>query len=142
MQLLLIKGSDTFFELREKKHTKEKKCVKFHNAFTNNLIQCGISLCLHLTARRLWLISAASMRLCLSGSLVSDALSLPARSTNHILWGHTQTSIFLGSVILHQQLKPSFDLLHNDCCKKDNTRPSVYHCMALLTCQLSAGLDI
>lgn len=44
-----------------------------------------ISVRLLLTANRLWLISAPSIRLCLSGSLVSDALSLPAKSTNHIL---------------------------------------------------------
>lgn len=92
MRLLLIKRPDTFFKLRKNNKFTNETHHLFKNAFDFmfSLFMCE-HLFVYLTANRLWLISAASMRLCLPGSLVSDARSLPARSTNHILQAHTQT---------------------------------------------------
>lgn len=104
-----------------------------------------------LTAKRLWLISALSIRLCLSGSLVSDALSLPAKSTNHIL--HTQARFILKSVTLEQYFSAYliyYPTTHSSGSRQDGEKyihiiRSIYnktHQMSSLTCHLSADLDV
>ena len=63
------------------------------------------------TASRLWLISAPSMRVCLSVSVTSEARSLPARSMKDILrnkWIHVKykvkvQTVLKSSKLLHEQ---------------------------------------
>lgn len=54
---------------------------------SNSFLICDLDLGIYYgpTARRLWLISAPSMRVCLSVSVTSEARSLPARSMKDIL---------------------------------------------------------
>lgn len=54
-----------------------------------------------LTARRLWLISAPSIFVCLSESLASAALSLPAKSMKEILKNTQQQRLFGALVYFH-----------------------------------------
>lgn len=51
-----------------------------------------------LTARRLWLISAPSIFVCLSESLASAALSLPAKSMKEILEKRHSRDDFFGAL--------------------------------------------
>lgn len=96
--LLLIKGPDTFFKLRQKKRQQMRSNIPLQGSFYVQSLSVTpyvcVCVCVCLTASRLWLISAPSIRLCLSSSLVSDARSLPARSTNHILQAQTRWHIF------------------------------------------------
>lgn len=52
-----------------------------------------------LTARRLWLISAPSIFVCLSESLASAALSLPAKSMKEILEKRHSRDDFYGALV-------------------------------------------
>lgn len=52
-----------------------------------------------LTARRLWLISAPSIFVCLSESLASAALSLPAKSMKEILEKRHSRDDFFGALV-------------------------------------------
>lgn len=90
--LFLIKGPDAFFKLIQGEMERKKKYFKLTNAFCLILaFRVHEHTWLHLTDRRLWFISAPSIRLRLSVSFVSEARSLPAKSTNHILQAHTKT---------------------------------------------------
>lgn len=52
-----------------------------------------------LTARRLWFISAPSIFVCLSESLASAALSLPAKSMKEILQNRHSRQEFFGALV-------------------------------------------
>jgi hypothetical protein len=64
-----------------------------------NLSKKGILESKQLTARRLWLISAPSIFVCLSESLASAALSLPAKSMKEILKKKHSRNNFFGALV-------------------------------------------